>query len=238
MNNKAIFRKVDLTAAKIGSQLYMKGSTFDDKLIMNGTEIGGFLLMSNKATFKEVNLTASKIGRHLSMDGSIFGSTLIMSGIEIGGGLLMSNKATFKEVNLTNAKIGRQLNMDNSTFDGMLIMEGAEVGQSFFARSTTFSTDNKVILHFAKIGSSLDLSEATIGAIDLTGTTISGELRLSSAQYPTPTKWVGNSNMVLRNTNVGAIQDAGDNMVSWPKNLELEGFHLPSAWRFRRYRVN
>ena len=224
MNNKATFREVDLTCAKISDQLCMDGSIFDSTLYMNGTRIGESLFMNNKAIFRKVDLTAAKIGSQLYMKGSTFDDKLIMNGTEIGGFLLMSNKATFKEVNLTAAKIGGNLNMDNSTFDGMLIMEGAEIGQSFYARSTTFSTDNKIILHFAKIGSSLDLSEATIGAIDLTGTTISGELRLSSAQYLTPTKWVGNSNMVLRNTNVGAIQDAGDNMVSWPKNLELEGF--------------
>jgi hypothetical protein len=70
----------------------------------------------------------------------------------------------------------------------------------------------------------LDLSGATIGAIDLTSTTISGELRLGSAQGHKPTNWVKASRMVLRNTTVGAIQDADVKTDSWPKYLELEGF--------------
>jgi hypothetical protein len=81
-----------------------------------------------------------------------------------------------------------------------------------------------VVLHFAWIGSNLDLSGATLADLDLTATTITGELRLGSGIGHLPTNWVSASRMVLRNTTVGAIQDADIKTDSWPMNLELEGF--------------
>ncbi len=229
MSEKATFKEVDLTGAKIGGQLYMYGSTFKGTLDMNGIEVGRDLHMGEKVTFKEVDLTGAKIGGLLYMDGSTFKGTLDMGGIEVGQDLHMIKKATFKEVDLTGAKIGGQLTMDDSTFNGTLAMGGTEVGQDLFARSTKFLMDREVILYFARIGSNLDLSGATIRAIDLTGTTVVGELRLGSAKGQA-TNWVGASSMVLRNTTIGAIQDveeiqdAEDKTDSWPKDLELEGF--------------
>ncbi|NIW99099.1 MAG: hypothetical protein GWN13_12805, partial [Phycisphaerae bacterium] len=136
----------------------------------------------------------------------------------------MHEEATFKEIDLTGARIGGQLGMDGSTFDGLLTMDGTEIGENLFARFTRFSTDQELILYFSRIGSSLDLCGATIGAIDLTGATITGELRLGSAQTQQPTNWGEASRMVLRNTTVGAIQDADVMTDSWPEYLELEGF--------------
>jgi len=224
MRDKESFKKVDLTGAKISGQVDMSGSSFDGMLIMNGTEVGQHVLMRDKASFKEVDLTAAKIGGQLIMDGSSFGAKLTMAGIEVDQHLFMSDKASFKEVDLTAAKIGGQLVMDGSTFGGKLTMGGIEVGQDLFARSTTFPKDQEIALFFSKIGSNLNLSDATIGAIDLTSTTITGEMCLGSAKSRKPTNWVGASRMVLRNTTANTFQDADVSMDSWPSNLVLDGF--------------
>jgi hypothetical protein len=158
------------------------------------------------------------------MGDSSFDGKLNMNSTEIGQDLFMSKNGKFNEVDLTGAKIGGQLGMSGSTFDGKLNLDGTEVGQGLFARSAKFPTDQKVIFLFARIVSNLDLSGATIGTIDLTGTAITGELRLGSALGHKPTNWVKTSRMVLRNTTIGAIQDADVKTESWPKHLELEGF--------------
>ena len=224
MREKATFKEVVLTAAKIGGWLDMNGSTFDGKLTMEGTEVGQHLLMGETATFREVVLTAAKVGGRLAMNGSTFHDMLTMEGTEVGQHLLMGEKATLKEVVLTAAKIGGWLDMNGSTFDGKLTMYGTEVGGDLSARSTRFPMDQEVILHFARIGSSLDLCGATIATIDLTATTVAGELRLGSAEGYEPTNWVGASRMILRNTTVGAIQDADVETKCWPETMELEGF--------------
>ncbi|MHC4756840.1 MAG: hypothetical protein ACYTBP_17075 [Planctomycetota bacterium] len=226
MRDKATFKDVDLGSAKIGGQLTMVGSIFDDKLNMNAVEVGQDLFMRDKATFEEVQLGSAKIEGQLDMSGSIFKGKLNMNGVEVGQSLFMRDKATFKEVVLGSAKIGGQISIRGGIFDDKLDMNAVEVGQSLFMRSSKFPEDQEVILHFARIGSNLDLSGATIGAIDLTSTTITSEIRLGSAMGHEPTNWVGDSRMILRNTTVGAIQDSDVTEESWPKNLELEGFEF------------
>jgi hypothetical protein len=114
--------------------------------------------------------------------------------------------------------------MESSTFFGELNMDSIEVGKSLYMRKAKFPSGNEIHLYFARIGSNLDISGATVGAIDLTAATVAGELRLGSAKKHKPTNWVSPSRMVLRNTKVGAIQDAHISTDSWPLNLELEGF--------------
>jgi hypothetical protein len=100
-------------------------------------------------------------------------------------------------------------------------MDGVDVGSNIFARYTRFATDKKVILYFANIGSTLDISGATLGELDLTSTSIGTEFRLGSGLSFKP-NWSKGSKMYLWNTSVGAIQDA--EVDSWPEELELEGF--------------
>lgn len=213
---------VVLRGAKMGGQLQMSGSTFDGTLNINGTKVDRDLFMA-KATFEEVDLTGAKIGGQLSMSGSTFNDTLTMDSTEVGQSLFMRENATFKKVVLRGAKIGGQLSMSGSTFDGPLSMDSIEVCAGVLARSTVFISDADVIVRFSTIDSNLDLSGAKIKAIDLTGTTIKGELRLGSGKHPATT-WIEPSKMVLRNTTVGVIQDADEDPKRWPRSLEMEGF--------------
>jgi hypothetical protein len=100
-------------------------------------------------------------------------------------------------------------------------MESAEIGRSVFAMGTTFERGAAWSLIFAKIHSNLDLSGATMTDLDLTGTRIEGELSLGRTTGYGPTAWADGSELILRNTAVGALQDEPD---AWPETLELEGF--------------
>ncbi len=226
MQDKAIFKKeIHLTGTKIGGHIGMIGSTFEGALTMNGTEVGNSLFMRGKAIFmKEIDLTGAKIDGGIDMSTSTFEGPLIMNGTEVGQHLLMRDKAIFKkEIKLMSVKIGGIIDMSTSIFEGALSMNGTEVGQSLFARSCHFPMDCGVIFDFSRIGSNCDLSGATISELDLTSSTIVGELRLGSEQGSEPTKWINNSRMVLRNTTVGSIKDAEIETNSWPKNLVLKG---------------
>jgi hypothetical protein len=64
--------------------------------------------------------------------------------------------------------------------------------------------------------------------MDLTGTQISGELRLGSSQHR-PARWPGDSTLILRNAKADAIQDRSD---SWPAKLDLNGFTYRSLGGF------
>jgi hypothetical protein len=133
----------------------------------------------------------------------------------------MRGGAEFDEVILRGAKIGDQISMIGSKFTGKLNMGSTKVGGAVFARNSVFDENAKWSLIFAEIGSNLDLRQATLTVLDLTGTRIGGELRLGTAIRDDAPNWRNGSRMTLRNTNVGAVQDRED---SWPKMLELEGF--------------
>jgi hypothetical protein len=202
----------------------MSGSNFDGKLKMDSIDISQHLFMRNNATFKDVAMGSAKIGGQLDMSGSNFDGKLNMNSIDISQSLYLRDNAIFKDVDMNSAKIGGQLDMSYSKFDGELVMESIEIDKELYMRSSFFHKDQEIILYFSKIGSNFDLSDTTIGSIDLTASIIVGEFRLGSSRGHYPTKWVGSSKMILRNTCVGTIQDAHIESDSWPQNLEMDGF--------------
>lgn len=232
MSNSSFMKELDLNGGKIGNQLVMVGSTFHGPVNMNGIEAIQSLHMnsekSNKApaetTFKQkVDLIGAKIGS-IFMYGSTFDGPLIMHGAKINE-LLHMCKANFKkQVDMKYTNVGGELSVLGSKFDGSLNMEGVRIGESLSAQITIFSKKKSVILAGAKIGGCLDLSGASIGEIDLTAATITHDLRLGSGIGHRSTNWMGVSKMNLRNTTVGAIQDADAETDSWPEQMELDGF--------------
>ncbi len=224
--------RTNLTGTKIGGMLYMNGITIDGSLEMSGVEVVQNLLMTHGATFKEVILMSAKIGGSFSMKSSTFNGRLMMDGVKVCESLVM-NKAIFKDVvGLNSAKIGLSINLSGSTFEGSLNMNGIEVGQYLSGRNANFlrngpnrfSSAISLNLRLARIGSDLNLSGATIKSIDLTGANVLGELCLGSHEFHSATKWAKDSQMILRNTTVGTIQDINTDIDSWPEALVLVGF--------------
>jgi hypothetical protein len=167
---------------------------------MSGLVVGQDLFMRSGADFQAVDLTGSRIGGDLDMSGSHFKGPLMMSGVEVGQNLLMQEDAEFREVDLTGVKIGGQVDMTGSSFQ------------------------QEVTVRDAKVGTSLDLTGATLTALDLTGSVIGSTLRLGSAASAEATKWDGASRLVLRNTTVDAVEDAGAALACWPQELQMQGF--------------
>jgi hypothetical protein len=224
----AIFKgEVNLIWASIGSTLEMDGSTFEEKVTLNGATVNGSAFLSGGATFKgDVDLGSASIGSALVMDGSTFEKRVSLNGATVNGAAFLRGGATFKgEVNLVNASIGSSLEMTGSTFEKRVSLSRATVNGSAFLRGgATFK--NEVDLVGTSIGSDLDFSGAYIsGEVDLSGCKVTGELRLGSSGHPAAL-WEDVAALVLRNAQVGALQDwwrdESDN--SWPKALQLEGF--------------
>jgi hypothetical protein len=209
------------------SWLSFEGSWFAGAIILNGCVFDSHVFLRDIRVRAKVDLTAAKIGGGLDMTGSAFDAPVHMSGIDIGDDLFMRKAPTYKsptfnEVNLTGARIGGELDMTAAMFDGRLVMDGARVDRNLYMTLAKFPADTEASLVFANIGNTLDLSGATVGAIDLTAAT-AGELRLGSA-LGHGTHWVEPSRMILRNTTIDALQDGGeDGAVSWPRTLELKG---------------
>ena len=186
---------------------------------MDSLEVGTSLLMRDGAEFAEVDLRSAKIGGQLSMIGSKFTGKLNMDSLEVGRDLFMRGGAEFAEVDLRGAKIGDQLSMIGSKFTGKLNMNSLEVGSSLFMRGGAEFAEAPNLI-FSKVGGNLDISGSTFPTLDLTGTRVHGELRLGSDEHP-PTQWQKGAKLILRNAEVGALQDLPE---AWPDHLELDGF--------------
>jgi uncharacterized protein YjbI with pentapeptide repeats len=215
MRDKAQFADVVLRGTKIEGQLSMIGSTFNGTLDMDGLEVGSSLLMRDKAQFADVVLRRAKIEGQLDMSSSTFNGTLIMNGLEVGSSLFMRDKAQFADVDLRSAKIEGQLDMSSSTFNGTLNMDSLEVGSHLFMRDAV--VEKPILLSFARIQGGLDISGAALSSLNLTGTKVVQEFWLGSGFHHV--KWKDNSELILRNTEVGNLQDVPQ---SWPDTLKLQ----------------
>ena len=214
------FRDFDLGSAKINGQLEITSSICAGVANLSSVEVGSSVIVRKSLFYKNVNMRGAKIGGQIDMSGSKLAGTVIMDSAEVAGHLLMREEAEFQEVDLRSAKIGGNIDMSGSKFAGTVSMDSTEVGLSVFARGTVFDKNAKWSCIFLEIGSSLDPSGATLTILDLTGTRIGRELRLGTAIGHDAPLWQKGSRMMLRNADVGTVQDRED---SWPEMLELEG---------------
>ncbi|MBC8549711.1 MAG: hypothetical protein H8D23_08660 [Candidatus Brocadiales bacterium] len=227
LNKSRFDSDIDLSFLKTDYGISLYGSYFNGKLIMDAVNISGYLYMKDVEVFKKASLIGADIEGQFNMGGSKFTDELTMDSLHVGGYLFMNNNAEFtKEANLRNAKIGSALEMDGSRFKDKLDMQRLEVGNNLYMRYGAEFED--VILSRSEIGGNLELTGSTFNSIDLTGTSISREFRLSSKHIGKrtdagPAKWREESKLTLLNTKIGVLQDS---ISSWPKYLkvELNGF--------------
>jgi uncharacterized protein YjbI with pentapeptide repeats len=221
--------EASLTGAKIDNDVNMIGASFDGTLNADTLQVGGDLLMSSddhdKASFKDVDLKGAKITGQIDTRGASFAGTLIADSLQVGSDLLMSddmNKARFKDVELSEAKILGVINMSGASFDGKLTANTLQVGG--YLSLADANCIHEVDMTFAHLGSTLDLRGATLASLDLSGTSVTGDLQLGG---PKSVIWTGDNgetgSLYLHNTQIGNLMDAKD---AWPAqgHLLLDGF--------------
>jgi uncharacterized protein YjbI with pentapeptide repeats len=219
LNKGAMFHDVQLSGAIIGDVLDLRGSTFADTLDMNSLRVGTNLAMNDGASFHKVQLSGAEIEGEVAMEGSTFRRTLLMTGMEVRGSLFME-EASFTKVDLRGARIEGQVIMVGSTFSDTLDMDGLHVGDTLNLKRAQVTKDEEIHLPFAMIASNLNISESSLSSFNLTGTQVKGEFHLGSNQNSS-VKWREGAKLVLRNTEVGSLQDRQD---AWPNQLVLDGF--------------
>lgn len=191
-------------------------STFNDELFLDSVQIERSLWMYG-SKFAEVYLRGAKVREELDINSSTITGTLDMEGLHVG--TFTGQRAKYSNVILRGATIEGPLNMTASTFTGTLDMEGLQIGRTLFLQNVKVTTVDKVNLTLAKIGLIVDISDSELPTLDLSGTQVLGELRLGSDHNPV--KWRDGAKLILRNAEVGAVQDWEK---AWPDSLELNGF--------------
>jgi hypothetical protein len=165
-----------------------------------------------------VDLSNARIKGQLDISRSKFKKKVTMSGIQVGGVFHMLDGVQFTDINLSHAKVDDQLVISGARITGQFTMEGIEVAKELIMTGTEVTSDEYVDLVFANVGA-VNLSGSKFRNVDMTGIRIRDELKLVSGNQPV--RWEKGSQFVLRNANVGALNDSVD---TWPDKLELDGF--------------
>lgn len=233
LRNGSTFKNaVTLTGAKIAGDLDMTGARFEGSLKADYIKIGGSLFMrsdgAHKAAFKNVLLNDTRIAGQADMSGARVEGALTADYLQVGGPLFMrsdaQNKAAFSDVVLHGAKIGGSVHLVGARFDGALNANSLQVGGSLHMQNSDYA--QKVAMIFVNVGANLDLRGATFAGLNLSGASVTGDLRLGGGPYKAVV-WRGKNGepgaLDLRNTHVGNLLDARD---AWPPvgYLRLDGF--------------
>lgn len=221
LNNSNFSGDVSIGMAYINSELEIIGSIFKNELKMPATEVKGSIYLDNSKFMSPVNLNYTKIGRNLKFRDSVFESSVCLDSIFVGGDVSsksIQSGTYFSELHFSSAKIEGQISFQGTEFSHRLHMDSTKIGNSLFLQNTNI--EKWADLLFLQVGSNLDISGSALEWLDLTGTDIIGELRISSEKHD-PVKWKESASIILRNTHTGTLQDQKE---SWPANIEQEGF--------------
>jgi len=175
---------------------------------------------------REVNLENAKVDVNLDMDDTVFDREVKADQMQVGSSFLMNNAKFKKELILPKVRVNGQVAAAKAEFGGRLDAQSLQVGTSAYMPS--IASESEVNLVFASIGTNLDLRNAKLAHLNLSGATISGDLRLAVQSYRNLvwcTRGRGTRGLYLRNTRIGNLMDAED---VWPEkgDLHLDGFAL------------
>jgi uncharacterized protein YjbI with pentapeptide repeats len=200
------FQNVALQGATVGRDVIAESSTFSGVLDVDSLEVKGGLRL-NDASFNAIKMKGTKVAGELTMSNSNVAKALEIDGVNVGANLTMTG--TFHELTMIVVKVGALVNMTAGQFLGDVSAENLQVAGNLLLRDSVFNGD--IVIKLSTVEGSLTLANSSVKSLDLSGTSIKGELNLSRI------KWQAGS-LTLRNTSAGAVDDDKE---SWPKDLRL-----------------
>ena len=214
---------VGFKGATVSGMMDIRRCTFEDRLDMWWLRTGQDLLMGGmssdekaekRAHYQLLDCRNAKIGGQLDLNHVEIEEPLNLSSVTIVNGALLGCGSRFDSIDLSLARIGQNLVLTSAQVAGAIDLTAAEIGQEVSFCETSAAGD--IDLVFAKLESNLDLCGGHYQKLDLTGTSIAGELRLDDR-----VTWSRDAEFILRNTSTNALHDSPK---AWPKDIELDGF--------------
>ncbi len=223
----SLFRgKVNLHNARVDGNLAMNGSTVEDSIDGHGLEVLRHLLMI-RGTFKgAIELSDAKIGGNLDMEASIFEKKVNGLRLKVADSLFMNNRAKFHgNIILDYAEIGGNLEMEGQSEFARIEAESLKISHHLFMGGKS-SFHDFVSMPFLHVTGYVDLRLGLFTRLDLSGSIIGQELRLSSEGNPAPdVQWlpIDEISPALTLSNAEAATMA-DTLSAWPSRVDLDGF--------------
>jgi hypothetical protein len=116
--NKATFKTVDITNAKIAGHMDFSGASLDGDLNADFVQVGGSLFMSsddnNTASVGKVNLSGANVAGGASMDRAILRDGLAAHGLRVAGDVFIRNIHADARLAMPFAQLGGNLHFGGS----------------------------------------------------------------------------------------------------------------------------
>ena len=171
--NKASFKRVELTNTKVAGHADLSGASFDDVLEASLLQVGGYLSLASKppnmpAIFrKDVNLNGAKITGRFDVDGASFEGKVNADSLKVGGDLFMRYVCHADKAIMAFANIGGNLDLRNATladadFSGASVAGELRLGGLKFphCRRGSGTPPDVLNLRNAKVGNLMVASDA------------------------------------------------------------------------------
>ena len=175
-------------------------------------------------------LVGASVGQDLNLKGAKLFGEFSGDRLQLGGSLFMED-AFFETVTLTGARVTGNIVVEGDDAEVKTVLKSDRLsveGSLFMRQGATFSAVN---LQLARIGGHLQLHGGRFcGPFDLSGTRITGELRLSAGGLDQDDKavtirpsWSRSARLILRNTYASVLNDSAE---AWEnlEDLDLDGF--------------
>ncbi len=213
------------------------GAYFPDAIDLSYGHIAKNLFLDKSRFESDVSLLGVQADGNVSFDGSRIIGELTLEGARISRNLWMRRSNTvpaafrprFSVVDLSHAKIEGQVSIIDAIIDTRLDMDSASVAADVFMRGAQLNSAH-VRLIFSELGANLVLAGASLGLVDLSGSTIKGELRLVEGREVAMWNRDG-AHLALINTETGALVETP---ASWPESVHPEGFVYERIGGFRQ----
>jgi len=174
-----------------------------------------------------MKLMRAKTDGLIGLVGSLVSGMVNAASLHSGVSLLLMQSSFEGDLLLIGAKVAGQISIVDASVSGTLKAEPIQA-HDMFARGTKFEGDVKII--FSEMSNNLDLRGAELTNLNLSNTSIGGELSLAGgSRQPLQWKKVNDKPAILnlRNAHVGGLVDTKE---VWPSDgrlqLRLEGLKL------------
>jgi hypothetical protein len=221
--------KVDLRDARVDGSLIASEATFENAIDATRLQISRHFFMVGGTLKGGLKLRDAKIGGNFDLEESTSEKTIDGTRLKVTGNMFMNNRGTFTgKIILDYASIDGDLEMEGHSTFGSITGESLHVSHHMFMGGGS-AFHEAVYLPYLHVGGYLDLRQGLFARIDLSGSSVGEELRLSSFTKPgeksmdpewhplDPTSPV----LTLRNAQVGTLHDS---VGAWPSRVDLDGF--------------
>lgn len=220
-----------LRRAEIAGNLEVAGATFERGIDAESLRVGTSFFLREGSVVRggPLILRVARVGGLLDMTGATIEQGMNAESIEVTASLLLRDGATLRcqgedclGLELARASIGGILDFREAKIEARISAARLRLGStlSFIGATVT----QPPVVQDGEVNGSVFLQRAALAGLDLSGTSIRGDLVLAR-ERDRPPVWAEGARLVLRNTKAGAIQDFENaTLHSWPAHIDLQGF--------------